>query len=73
MTRMQEVRAELATIAAAQEARATNLLDRAIRALEEVSGPDYPGRIAVRNEAQRLRLVLEREAPSFSRIVARAT
>lgn len=72
MTRMQEVRAELAAIAAAQEARATDLLDRAIRALEEVGGPDYAGRMAVRNEAQRLRRVLEREAPSFSMIVARA-
>lgn len=73
MGRLSEIRAELSAIAAAQEARASELLAHALRALEEVAGPDYAGRQAVKNEAARLKLILEREAPAFSRIIEAAS
>lgn len=73
MSRQLEIQNELKAIAAEQEDRALHLMAQAVRALEEVSAPNFPGRIAVRNEAARLKMVLAREAPSFARIVEQAS
>ena len=69
MTRMDEIRAELSALANAQEEAVSSLLSATLNALEVVASDKFPGRHAVRLEARRLKLALEREAPSFSRIV----
>lgn len=69
MTRLQQIRAELSDIAKRQESVAVETLARAMGCLDEVASDDFAGRQAVKNEAKRLILVLEREAPAFARIV----
>lgn len=72
MTRMNEIRAELAHLAASQEQAVSGLLDATLNALEAVASDKFPGRHSVRMEARRLKMALEREAPSFARIVEMA-
>lgn len=71
--RLKELRSELQSLASAQEEAVSSLLAATLNALEAVSSDGFPGRVAVRNEARRLKLALEREAPSFVRIVEMAT
>lgn len=71
--RMNEVNTELAQLAASQEKAVMGLLAATINALDGVAGKNYAGRNSVRMEARRLKMVLEREAPSFARIVEQAS
>lgn len=71
--RLSEIRAELQVLAGAQEAAVSELLAATLNAINAVASDKFPGRVAVRNEARRLRMVLEREAPSFARIVEQAS
>lgn len=71
--RLRELQSELQVLAGAQEGAVSDLLAATLSALTAVASDGFPGRISVRNEARRLKLVLEREAPAFSSIVDRST
>lgn len=71
--RIREIRAELQTLAGAQEEGLHALLLAAIESAQTVASDRFPGRVAVRNDAARLLLILKREAPAFRNILDKAS
>lgn len=71
--RIREIRAELQTLAHAQEEGLHGLLVAAIESAQTVASDKFPGRVAVRNDAARILLILRREVPAFRDILDKAT